>query len=60
VTWDDNPERPVGSDEERIGHREDPDALPDKSFPGYVRVVAAALALALFVFFANLFFQLVL
>ena len=47
-----------GSDE--VGHWEDPDALPEKSLPGYVRVVAAVLAIALFVFFANLFFQLVL
>ena len=43
-----------------MGHWEDPDALPEKSLPGYVRVVAAVLAIALFVFFANLFFQLVL
>ena len=51
--WDD-------FDAQTIGRWEDPDALPEKSLPGYVRIVAALLAIALFVFFANLFFQLVL
>jgi len=60
VTFDDDDDRGTRSELERIGHLEDPDALPEKSFPNYVRIVAAVLAIALFVFFANLFFDLVL
>lgn len=47
-------------DADRVGNWEDPDALPEKSVPNYVRWVAALLAIALILFFANLFFQLVL
>lgn len=51
--WDDR-------DSESIGHWEDPDALPEKRVPNHVRIVAAILAVMLFVFFADLFFDLVL
>lgn len=51
--WDDH-------ESDTVGHWEDPDALPEKRVPNYVRIVAAILAIMLFVFFADLFFDLVL